>query len=493
MRVHRFERAAGVLLPVSSLPSPYGVGSFGRGAYRWVDFLSEAGQSYWQILPLNPTDESGSPYQSVSAFAGAEYYIDLDLLAEDGLLDRADYAGLKWSESEKYVDHDTICSMREPVLRKAFSRFRDKHTLKSFMSENPWIGDHSLYMTIRAARGNRSWLEWEEPLRTRRPGALREIRSACGENIRYHAFVQYQFCRQWNALRRYANGKGVRIIGDIPIYVALDSSDVWANTCLFKLDKNGYPTDVAGYPPDALSDYGQLWGNPLYDWEAMSRAGYGWWTDRLKNNFGLYDVIRLDHFRGFESCFAIPNGDTPSAGRWTPGPGKAFIDAVKKALPEASFIAEDLGAPSEDVDRLLEYSGFPGMKVLQFAFDPQGDKENRPYKYASNTVVYPGTHDNDTVKGWAESTPEIYVDHAMEYMGIRSRGDLPAGMIRTAFQSGADLAVIQMQDWLELGGEARINIPSTTGGSNWRWRLSSDALTDSLAAEMARMTAIYDR
>ena len=493
-----FKRSSGVLLPVSSLPSPYGIGGFGRDARLWAEFLGEAGQSFWQILPLSPADGSGSPYQSVSAFAGDGNYIDLETLCCEGFLDPADYTGVKWSDSGQRVDYGSLDILRAPLLGKAFSRFKETgapgiSTLDSFISRNSWVDDYCLYMAIKAAHGGRPWFEWEEPLRARQRGALDEIRVSYAEDYRYHAFIQYQHRRQWKTLREYANSRGIRVIGDVPIYVALDSADVWANPALFQLDEKGLPTEVAGYPPDALSDYGQLWGNPLYNWNVMAQNGYRWWTERLRSSFGLYDVVRIDHFRGLESYFAIPSGTVPAAGQWKKGPGEEFIDAVKRALPDACFIAEDLGAPSEAVDRLLEYSGFPGMKVLQFAFDPLGDKENRPYKYPRNTVVYPGTHDNDTVKGWAENTQELYVDHAIEYIGVRSREELPNGMIRVAMQSAADLAIIQMQDWLGLGSEARINTPSTMGGHNWSWRLDSGALTDSLAAEMARMTATYDR
>ena len=491
--IHYFDRSAGVLLPVTSLPSPYGVGSFGKTARRWVDFLQKAGQSYWQILPLSPTDESGSPYQSVSAFAGAGYYIDLDTLCDEGLLDREECLNVGWGSSEKYVDHDTINSLREPVLRKAFSRFSEQALLDEYVSRRRWVEDYALFSSIRAARGNRPWVEWEEDLRERKPDTLHETKKALSEDVGYHCFVQYQFDKQWRALLSYANSRGVQIIGDIPIYVSLDSADVWAHPGLFRLSGDYLPDEVAGYPPDALSDYGQLWGNPLYDWEAMAKTGYEWWIERLRCGFGNYNVIRLDHFRGFESYYAIPYGSIPAEGQWRQGPGKAFISAINRALPNARFIAEDLGAPSDAVDELLEYSTYPGMKVLQFAFDPFGDRENRPYKYKPNTVVYPGTHDNDTAKGWGDNTRGLYIEHAMEYMNIRDLSDLPRGMIRTAMQSGADLAIIPIQDWLGLDNTARINIPSTVGGNNWRWRLDKDALSGSLAEDMAKMTTVYDR
>ena len=490
---HRIERSAGVLLPASSLPSPYGIGAFGEDARSWIDFLRDAGQSFWQTLPLNPVDDTGSPYQSVSAFAGDANYIDLDTLAGEGLLDAADYADAGRSPADRRVGYEELSRSREPVLRKAASRFTDAEALESFSERNRWAGDYALYMTIKASQGGRPWHEWEEPLRARRPGALETLKTELADDVRYHTFTQYQFRRQWRALRGYANARNVRIIGDMPIYVSLDSADVWANPGAFMLGGDLLPTGVAGYPPDALSDYGQLWGNPLYDWEVMETDGYSWWIERLRSSAELYDVTRLDHFRGFESYYNIPYGGAPADGRWIPGPGKRFIDAINREMPDARFIAEDLGFPREEVRELLEYSGFPGMNVLQFAFDPLGDGDNRPYKYGVNTVVYPGTHDNDTVKGWGENTDKLYTGHAMEYMNIRDMDDLPDAMIRAAMQSAADLAIIQMQDWLGLGSEARMNTPSTVGGDNWRWRLRRDDLSGSLAARMAKLTTTYDR
>lgn len=490
---HYFERSAGVLLPVSSLPSRYGIGDFGEKAREWIDFLHEAKQSYWQILPLNPPDDTGSPYQSVSAFAGSANYIDLDALREDGLLNDTDFSGIEWNHPDNRVRFESTLKLREQLVCKAYTRFDDKNSLDEFAINNRWFEYYALYMVIREARGGRSWVEWEESLRAGDTQALDGIREEYRSEIRRHAFIQYQFNKQWHSLREYANAKNIRIIGDIPIYISLDSADAWSNPGLFRLNGSNCPDEVAGYPPDALSDYGQLWGNPVYDWDVIADTGFHWWIERLRHNFTFYDVLRLDHFRGFESYYSIPYGSAPAAGRWIKGPGNAFIDAVKRAIPSGRFIAEDLGAPSDDVDKLLRYSGFPGMKVLQFAFDPLGDRDNRPYKYSPDTVVYPGTHDNDTVKGWAGNTPDLYIDHAMEYMDLHNRGDLPRGMIREAMRSGADLAIIPFQDWLGSGNEARINTPSTVGPQNWSWRLENGSLSGALAEEMAKMTVVYDR
>jgi len=491
---HGFPRSAGVLLPVSSLPSPYGIGNFGAEARKWVDFLHEAGQRYWQILPLSPTGPADSPYQSFSAFAGNPYFIDFDTLADDGLLEKADFAGLRWGRSADKVDYGAQYLNREPVLRKAFSRFRDDSALDEFIDRSHWFESYALFMVIKASHKLHPWMDWDEPLRTRQPEALKQVETEYADDIRYHAFVQYQFDLQWGALRAYAAGKGVEIIGDIPIYVSLDSADVWENHELFQLDENNVPKEVSGCPPDYFSEAGQIWGNPLYDWEHIAKTGYRWWIRRLKRNFDWFDVLRLDHFRGLESYFAIPYGATSAKdGHWRPGPGTAFIDVVDSTVHEASIIAEDLGFQTDEVKQLLEYSTYPGMKIVQYAFDERDAGDNIPYSYEENMVIYPGTHDNDTVKGWCQSAPRSFIRTAKSYLGLRRKRDLPYGMIRQAFQSRSNLAVIMMQDWLKLGNSARLNTPSTVGGNNWRWRLRKNALTGKLAGEMASMTAMYGR
>ena len=487
-------RSAGILLPVSSLPSLYGIGNFGQGARKWVDFLHEAGQSYWQILPLTPTGEGDSPYQSFSAFAGNGYFIDLDKLHEEGLLEREEYAGLNWGDSDNSVDYLNIFRNREPVLRKAAARFQDDGALDSFIKRNRWFEHYSLYMVIKTAHGLIPWMEWEEPLRNRHKKAIDAVKADYADDIRFHAFVQYQFDRQWSALREYANSKDVKIIGDIPIYVSLDSSDVWENKELFQLDGNNNPVEVSGCPPDYFSADGQLWGNPLYRWDVMAQTGYEWWTARLRKSFELFDVMRIDHFRGLESYFAIPFGaKTAAGGKWRPGPGKEFINMVDRTVHGASIIAEDLGFMTPEVHELQEYSTYPGMKIVQYAFGDKETKDNIPYNYKSNSVVYTGTHDNDTTMAWSRSAPEEHICEAMEYMGIRRRKDIPDGMIRLAMQSVSDLAVIPMQDWLLLGNEARLNTPSTLGGNNWRWRITEKALSSRLAEKISKMTEIYGR
>jgi len=492
---HGFSRrSAGVLLPVSSLPSPYGIGDFGVTARKWVDFLHDAGQSYWQILPLTPTGKGDSPYQSFSAFAGNSYFIDFDTLCDEGLLKRDEYAGIRWGGSKKLVDYGAVYRSREAILRKAFSRYIDHDELDEFIRRNRWFEHYSLYMVIKAAQKLLPWMEWAEPLRNRQPDAMQKIKSEYAEEIRYHAFVQYQFDRQWSALRTYANAMDVQIIGDIPIYVSLDSADVWENHELFQLDDNNIPIEVSGCPPDSFSEDGQLWGNPLYCWDAMARTGYEWWTQRLRKSFDLYDVMRIDHFRGLESYFAIPYGaKTAAGGRWKPGPGKEFIDMVEDTVHDACIIAEDLGFMTAEVRELREYSTYPGMKIVQYAFGDEEVGDYIPYKYGENTVVYTGTHDNDTVKGWSRTAPSDFIREAKEYMGIRRKSDVPMGMIRLALQSASDLAVIPMQDWLLLGSHSRLNTPSTVGGNNWRWRMTGKAMSPRLAEKMAKMTEMYGR
>lgn len=488
-------RAAGILLPISSLPSPYGIGTLGKASYDWIDFLSIAGQQYWQVLPLGPTSYGDSPYQSFSAFAGNPYFIDLKLLRKDGLLDKGDYAELDWGTDPYRVNYGTIYRHRESVLRKAMARFSDEEGLRRFCEENAfWLEDYALYMAIKATQGHRSWTEWEPSLRYRRPEALTASRKALAEDIRFYCVVQYLFFRQWTALRAYAQRKGVQIIGDIPIYVAMDSADVWARPHLFQLDEKGLPSAVAGCPPDSFSATGQLWGNPLYAWEVMEKDGFRWWIERCKASFALYDVLRIDHFRGLESYYAIPYGDaTAQNGKWMKGPGRSFLQAIREGVPDARIIAEDLGFLTDEVRELQRQSGYPGMKVLLFAFDTREDSDYLPYNYTANSIVYTGTHDNDTILGWSRNAPWDDVQHAMAFVDVQSKKQLPRALIRLALSSCSSLAVVPLQDWLELDDEARMNIPSTLGGNNWRWRVHPDLLTDRLADEIRSLTRLYGR
>lgn len=488
-------RSAGILLPVSSLPSKYGIGTFGKAAYEWVDFLAQAKQKYWQVLPLGPTSYGDSPYQSFSAFAGNPYFVDLELLCEQGLLNEADCESISWGQRKRQVDYGTIYEHRETLLRKAFEKFADEKALVRFRKRNrDWVEDYALYMSVKAKMDLKAWNEWDEDIRMRTPEALKRWSAKCKDDVEYHIFVQYLFYEQWGKLKKYANKKGVRIIGDAPIYVAMDSADVWANPGLFQLDENNVPTEVAGCPPDAFSADGQLWGNPLYRWDVMAQDGFSWWLKRLKANLTTVDVLRIDHFRGLESYYAIPYGDTTARnGRWKKGPGKAFVDAINQAFGGAAIIAEDLGYLTPAVKRLLKASGYPGMKVLEFAFDSREESDYMPHNYQKNCVVYTGTHDNDTVRGWFSTANAEDVALALEYMGLPDDKDGNWGFIRAALSSVADLAVIPMQDYLDLGSKARINTPSTLGGDNWRWRMKKKQMKPALAKKIARMTELYGR
>lgn len=488
-------RAAGVLLPVSSLPSNYGIGSFGKAAYRWVDFLHKAKQTYWQVLPLGPTSYGDSPYQSFSAFAGSPYYIDLDLLCEQGLLEKQECQAVQWANGPDKIDYATLFAQRPLLLRKAFSRFFQKEELAEFRKKNAeWLEDYALYMAVKDKMELRAWPVWEEDIRLRKPAALAKWQKEQAADIEYQVFVQYLFYQQWQALKEYANAQGVYIIGDIPIYVAMDSADTWAHSELFLLDEDKNPIEVAGCPPDGFSADGQLWGNPLYRWDDMAKDGYRWWMERLRANFKMYDVLRIDHFRGFEGYYAIPYGaPTAVTGQWRQGPGMQFIGEINRKFGKANIIAEDLGYLTDDVRALLHHSGYPGMKVLQFAFDSREESDYLAHNYERNCVVYTGTHDNDTTHGWFEHALPDDVELAKEYLNIHDASEGCDAFIRAALGSVARMAIIPMQDYLNLGSEARINTPATIGGNNWRWRMREGAPTPGLAARMARLTKLYGR
>ncbi|MBS5589416.1 MAG: 4-alpha-glucanotransferase [Clostridiales bacterium] len=490
-------RKAGVLLPISSLPSPWGIGALGAAAREFIDFLAAAGQSFWQILPLGPTSYGDSPYQSFSSWAGNPYFIDLDDLAAEGLLERQEYQRLNWGEDPARVDYGLLYKTRYPVLRKACARLLERGDARfhSFcLGEADWLEDYALFMALKERFDGRSWQEWPRPIRLREPAALEAARTQLAGEVNFWKGVQYLFCQQWKKLKSYANEKGVSILGDLPIYTALDSADVWASPKQFQLDDRGCPTEVAGCPPDAFSEDGQLWGNPLFDWERMKRDGYQWWLHRVGYQLCLYDALRIDHFRGFESYYAIPYGDTTARnGRWRPGPGLDFFQAVNSALGKQNIVAEDLGFLTPEVHRLLEDTGYPGMKVLEFAF---GSRElgsaYLPHCYPTNCVVYTGTHDNDTIRGWMASAPRKEAAFAKEYLRL-SRGEgYHWGMMRAAWASPAGLAVVQMQDLLGLGSEARMNIPSTLGG-NWQWRALPGSYGPKLARRLHREMKVYQR
>lgn len=488
-------RKSGILMHITSLPGPYGVGTMGANAYGFVDFLRKAGQSYWQLLPINPTAFGDSPYQSCSTFAGNHYLIDLDLLVEQGLLLPEEPGAVAWSDREDRVDFGRLYALRLRLLQKAYSRFTDTQKLDDFCIENSdWLPDFGLFMALKDAHGGAPWYDWEESLRRRDPTALWQARRQYQEQIRFYCFVQYLFACQWTILLNYAHESGISIIGDVPIYVPLDSVEVWCDPELFQLDKDLRPTAVAGCPPDAFTEDGQLWGNPLYRWDVMAKDGYRWWLRRLAAAGKRYDVIRLDHFRGFESYWSVPYGE-PNArgGKWIKGPDTDFINALRRELPELSFIAEDLGLLTPEVLELRDHSGWPGMKVLEFAFDSREPSDYLPHTYIQNTVCYTGTHDNMPLRQWLDTSPRETVAYATEYMALNEGEGYIWGVIRTAQSSVSQLCMVQMQDYLNLGGGARMNFPGTTDGANWTWRALQGSYDDALAEKICGLTRLYGR
>ena len=491
-------RTSGILLPVASLPSKYGIGAFSKEAYKFVDILEKAGQSYWQILPLGPTGYGDSPYQSFSTFAGNPYFIDLEKLIKKGWITKDECKAYDFGDNAGYVDYEKIYNCRYEILRKAYERSQiaDDADFQKFCKENKeWLDDYALYTEIKAANDGKSWSEWKDEYRLRDELALEKFAKENREGILFQKFMQYEFATQWGALKAYANEKGIEIIGDIPIYVAFDSADSWSHPELFQFDENGLPTGVAGCPPDAFSATGQLWGNPLYKWEYHKKTGYAWWMKRIRHCVELYDVIRIDHFRGFDEYYSIPYGDlTAEFGHWEKGPGMDIFRTVKETLGDVKIIAEDLGFLTDSVIRMVEESGYPGMKVLQFAFDGSEDSSYLPYKYDHNCVVYTGTHDNETTKGWLENLQGHDLKFVREYINCYEQpvNDCVWALIRTALSSVADLAVIPIQDYLCLGNEARMNAPSTLG-DNWKWRLTANQISETTLYHMREVTRIYGR
>lgn len=490
-------RGAGILLPVSCLPSDYGIGSLGKAAYDFVDFLAAAGQSYWQVLPLGPTGYGDSPYQSFSAFAGSPYYIDLQTLVEDGLLRQSEAKAPDWGERPDWVDYAKLYKNRFEVLKKAWSRsgWQKDPAFGSFCEENRfWLEDYALFMALKDSFDGLSWQSWPEEIRLREPAALQKCRERLKEQTAFWQYVQYLFFTQWQKLKAYANGKGVQIIGDIPIYVSMDSADVWANVSLFQMDKSRRPLAVAGVPPDLFSATGQLWGNPLYDWRAMEADGFDWWKKRMAASAGWYDLIRIDHFIGIVNYYSIPAGEkTAMNGRWMPGPGEKLLSAITPALGGKRIIAEDLGVVTPPVRRLLRKSGYPGMKLMEFAFDSTSANEYLPCHFEKNTVVYGGTHDNETLAGFfGPGQKRRMLQFARRYLNVSRNAQIPWELIRAGYASCADTVIFQLQDFLGLGNEARINTPSTLGG-NWCWRLVPGQLAGGLADRIEELVKLYDR
>ena len=489
-------RTAGILMPITSLPSPYGVGTLGQCARDFIQFLHRAGQTYWQILPICPTGYGDSPYQSFSSYAGNPYMIDFDDLKKEGLLQEEEYASISWGDNPARVDYSLLYSHKFSILRIACSRISGvlSERFQTFCKEqNVWLNDYALYMSIKDYYDGQSWQEWPETLQKREKDSLEAIRQELTDEILFWKKVQFLFFYQWDKLKAYAEENNIKIIGDLPIYVSYDSADVWAHPEEFQLDENLCPIEVAGCPPDGFSADGQLWGNPLYSWEEHKKDGYAWWINRIKHQFKLYDVLRIDHFRGMDEFYSIPFGSQNAKyGVWRKGPGMDLFHAIKNALGEKRIIAEDLGFLNDSVRKLLSDSGFPGMKVLQFAFDSREDSDYLPHNYPRNCVAYVGTPDNDTIVGWFDSAPAADGKKACEYLRIHEGESVAKAAICALWGSVAELAIAPMQDLFELDGKARMNTPSTLGG-NWQWRMKPNSDLSEISSWLRNITELYGR
>lgn len=531
----KFERNAGILMPVSSLPSPYGIGTFGKDAYDFVTFVKECNHKYWQVLPLGPTTYGDSPYQSYSAFAGNPYFVDLDMLIEAGFLLKSEVISRDWGDGivpvnvseddavngrfgtyrdgnigdERYVSYEKIYNNRFDILRIAYNRFKaacaeSKKTLAkglplykqfdNFVKDNAdWLEDYALFMALKSHFNNVSWGEWETDIKFRKPEAMSRYEEQLSDDIGYWKFIQFEFYLQWNALKQYANSNGIEIIGDIPIYMGYDSVDVWANQGEFQLDENLTPIKVAGVPPDAFSDAGQKWGNPLYDYDKMEANGFSWWRKRMAASAKLYDVIRIDHFIGIVKYYTIP-ADMPDArqGEYRQGPGQKLLDVINESIGDKKIIAEDLGVEVPEVAKILKENGYPGMKVLEFAFG--GDRKNPhlPYNYTQNLVCYGGTHDNETLLGFFEDRGDWELGYAYDYLDTRDKGRMVDQVFRAAYSSVAVLTVFAVQDILKLGNRARMNLPSSMG-NNWKWRMQKGQLGQHELECMRYLASVFDR
>jgi 4-alpha-glucanotransferase len=490
------KRGSGILMHITSLPSPYGIGTLGRAAYDFVDFLHAARQSYWQILPIGPTGFAESPYQSLSSFGGNPYFIDLDILSQEGLLSSEDYKYLDFGRDRERVDYPRIFENRYRVFKKAYLKGRTIYSeeIEKFKEENSWwIEDYALYMALKFKNDLKPWDQWQEDIKLRREPAIEKCREALKDEIEYWVFLQYIFFTQWKCLKSYANSKGIQIIGDLPIYVAQDSVDTWSNSELFLLDGNKNPIKVAGCPPDYFSKHGQLWGNPIYHWEEHEKQNFKWWIKRIKKNMENFDIIRLDHFRGIESYWEVPYGnETAEEGQWMKGPGMKLIKAIEESLGKVNIIAEDLGILTPEVMKLKEEAGYPGMKVLQFAFQAGEESIYLPHNIDRNSVVYTGTHDNNTIMGWFEDSSHRDINFAIEYLKLNKVEGYNWGMIRGAWSSVSNTSIAPMQDFLGLGSHSRMNTPSTIGG-NWCWRVKEEELSTALAERIRKLTILYGR
>ncbi len=485
-------RKAGILLPISSLPSNYGIGTFGKCAFEFVDFLALAKQSYWQVLPLGPTSFGDSPYQSFSSLAGNPYFIDLDMLIEEGLITKEDVKELE--NMELRIDYAAQYNLRYPVLRKAYANFKEDTKYTKFVKlNNYWLEDYAIFMSLKKFHNDASWNNWSDEYKFYNPKTLKAYYKSNKEDVDFWKFLQFKFDEQWQALKAYAHNNNVEIIGDIPIYVAYDSCDVWSNVKEFQLNEHLEPTKVAGCPPDAFCEDGQLWGNPLYNYDLMKEEGYSWWIRRMKKANELYDVIRIDHFRGFEAYYSIPaTHENARRGKWFKGPGYSLFSAIEKEIPGIRIIAEDLGFITEGVRKLLKKTGYPGMKIMEFAFDPSNDAEYMPHNHVKNCVVYTGTHDNLPLRAWFRELKPEEKHFVMEYLMLTDESKVCDQMIRVSLASIADLTIIPFQDYLGLDEDTRINTPSTST-NNWVYRINKEYLSKELALYIAFITSLYKR
>ncbi|BDU51309.1 4-alpha-glucanotransferase [Haliovirga abyssi] len=493
-----FERSSGVLLHATSLPGKFGIGTLGKEAYQFVDFLIKSNQKLWQTYPLGPTGYGDSPYQCFSAFAGNPLLISLETVVEDGLLTNSDLeTNEKFDESK--VDFGKIINFKFPILKKAFDNFSngsfelEKIKFETFVKKNSnWLDDFSLFMSLKEHFGGKPWIEWDNDIKLREENALRDYKNKLKNDIEFQNFIQYLFFKQWKKLKAYANQNYIKIVGDIPIFVAFDSADAWSNPDIFLFDEERKPVRVAGVPPDYFSATGQLWGNPLYNWDKLKETNFAWWIDRIKANLELSDIIRIDHFRGFAEYWAVPYGDkTAINGEWWPAPGKELFEAIEASLGSLPIIAEDLGLITPDVEELRDHFNLPGMKILQFAFDSSEENNYIPHSYNKNCVVYTGTHDNDTVAGWFEKASKDDKKYALDYFNSNGE-DICWDFIRGAWASTAVIAITPLQDILRLGSFARINTPGVAAG-NWQWRFKAEDITNEHISKLKHLTTIYGR
>lgn len=491
-------RRSGVLMHISSLPGDTGIGTLGKSAFDFIDFLNKAGQTYWQILPVCPTGFGDSPYQSFSTFAGNPYFIDLQLLCDEGWLNEADYKELEWGTEASKIDFGLLYKNRRKIFEKVQKNFEKKipSDFYDFCSDNSfWLDDYSLFMAVKDAHKGASFITWEKAIRLRKPKALARWKKESAGRINYYKIQQYLFFRQWKSLKKYASEKGIKIIGDIPIYVSADSADVWTHPEIFLLNKNRIPKEVAGCPPDAFSEFGQLWGNPVYNWRSLKQSNYSWWKERLKASLNIYDVLRIDHFRGFDSFYSVKYGAKDAKkGKWKKGPGIEFFDNLHNEFGPLPIIAEDLGFLTQSVKDLLRQTGFPGMKILQFAFDTRDEnsKDYFPERYIENCVVYTGTHDNDTINGWTKTARYDDVKTALKYFSLSDEAGLREKMMLTALNSKANICILTMQDLIGLGSEARMNTPSSVG-ENWLWRAREEQFASKTADWLKLVTKASGR